>query len=248
MPHPCGYLPDRIASTLFIDPRHPIGPRLFAALMRQGFRRSGDLIYRPHCTNCASCVGVRVAANRFRPTRGQRRTWKKNQDLQVLNCDPVFRPEHFALYRRYQAKRHPGGNMDSPDPKKYMDFLVGQHAHTRFFEFREPAPGIDDTPSAPRPVPGRLLGVAVADLLPDGLSAVYTFYEPDCFARALGVYALLWEIRLAKQLELPWLYLGYWIGESRKMAYKAHYRPLEAYHNGRWTVFNPDGKTGENDT
>jgi arginyl-tRNA--protein-N-Asp/Glu arginylyltransferase len=226
MPHPCGYLPDRMASTLFIDPHQPVSPVLFDELMRRGFRRSGDLIYTPHCAGCQACVPVRIPVAEFTPNRSQRRTWTRNRDLRVCEREPGFDPDQFALYRRYQAGRHQGSTMDDPDAAKYLDFLISRRATTRFFEFRGPDPA--DTAK------DRLLCVAVVDVLGDGLSAVYTFFAPELSARGLGTYAVLWEIEHARRLGLTWLYLGYWIEESPKMAYKANFRPIQAYRNGRW--------------
>ncbi len=224
LPHPCSYLPGRVATSLFIDPRYPLdGPR-YAAYMRAGFRRSGDLVYRPHCRDCGECIPVRVPVARFRPSRSQRRIWQRNRDLRVTACAPVFRTEHFELYLRYQRKRHPGGGMDDPDPQKYMSFLFSRQIETRFYELR---------------LGGCLMGVAVADVLPDALSAMYTFYDPDERRRALGVYAVLWEIEEARRLGLPWVYLGYLIRDCPKMSYKANYRPLEAYLDGRWVLLEP---------
>ena len=220
LPHSCSYLPQRLASTLFMDPQYPISPELYGDFNRHGFRRSGDLIYRPHCRDCTACIPVRIPVNAFEPTRGQKRTWKKNQDLDIRIAEPQFRQDHFDLFLRYQELRHPGSSMGSPNPEKYMRFLVGRQIKTKFVDIR---------------VQERLLGVAVIDLLPDGLSAVYTFFEPELQARGLGVFAVLWEIEYTRQLGLPWLYLGYWIKESPKMAYKMNYRPLEYYQNGRWS-------------
>lgn len=219
LPHVCSYLPERLASTLFMDPHHALTPELYGNFNRHGFRRSGDLIYRPHCQDCGACVSVRVPADRFTPSRGQRRTWAKNSDMVVKVMEPQFVQEHFELFLRYQDVRHPGSSMANPNPDRYLRFLIGRQVKTQFVEFRRE---------------GKLLAVAVIDLLPDGLSAVYTFYEPDLRARGLGVYSILWEIEYTRSLDLAWLYLGYWIKESPKMAYKMNYRPLEAYQGGRW--------------
>lgn len=219
MPHPCSYLPGRTATTLFIDPRYPLDRERYGAFTRLGFRRSGDLIYRPHCRDCTACVPVRIPVARFRPQRGQRRVWQRNRELRVVPVAGAFVQEHFDLYLRYQAQRHPGGGMDDPDPQKYANFLLGRQVDTLFYEMR---------------LANRLLGVAVVDRLSDGLSAVYTFYDPDESTRGLGTFAVLWEVDHARRLGLPWVYLGYWIAESPKMAYKANFRPLEVYRNGRW--------------
>lgn len=220
LPHSCSYIPQRLASTLFMDPQYPINPELYGDFNRHGFRRSGDLIYRPHCRDCTACVPVRIPANDFTPTRGQRRVWRKNADVHMNIVEPQFRQEHFELFLRYQEQRHPGSSMGNPNPEKYMRFLVGRQIKTQFVEMK-----VDD----------KLLGVAVIDLLPDGVSAVYTFYEPNLPARGLGVFAVLWEIEHTRGLGLPWVYLGYWIKDSPKMAYKMNYQPLEFYQNGRWS-------------
>lgn len=219
MPHPCSYLDGRRSTILFVDPQRILAPGDYGAFVRQGFRRSGDLVYRPHCQQCNACVPVRVAVREFKQTRGQRRVWEKNRDIAVIEKPARFEAAHFELYRRYQAGRHPDSGMNDADPQKYLGFLASRQVDTAFFEIRSGE---------------RLLGVAVADLLPDGISAVYTFFEPDEPARGLGVYAVLWEIAEAQRRGLDYLYLGYWIGESPKMSYKINYQPLEAFHAGRW--------------
>jgi arginine-tRNA-protein transferase len=222
MPHPCSYLPERTSTILFVDPRYSSDSAFYGQRVQQGFRRSGDLIYRPYCRGCNACVPVRVPAARFRPDRGQRRVWERNRDLTVRERPPGFDPAQFELYRDYQTLRHPGSSMDDSDPEKYLAFLLSRRVETRFYEFRL---GADDS---------RLLAVAVADRLPDGLSAMYTFFDPRQRSRALGVYAILWEIEQVRRLGLAHLYLGYWIRECPKMSYKNRYRPVEALRNGRW--------------
>ncbi|MDH3514503.1 MAG: arginyltransferase [Gammaproteobacteria bacterium] len=219
MPHACSYLSGRTATSLFLDPRQPLDSRQYAGFMRLGFRRSGDLVYRPHCHDCNACIPVRIPVNRFRPDRAQRRVWKRNQDISVIAQPPVFQQGHFELYQRYQAARHPGGGMDDPDPQKYMNFLGSRNIDSVFYELRHRQ---------------SLLGIAVTDILPDGLSAVYTFFDPDEYHRSLGVYAVLWQVNQAQERQLPWLYLGYWIKECPKMSYKGRYQPLEAFVQGRW--------------
>lgn len=219
MPHPCSYLSGKTATTLFIDPRFPLTDEHYATFMRLGFRRSGDLIYRPHCGDCNACVPVRIPVARFAPTRGQRRVWKKNQDLRITAHPPTYAQEHFDLYVRYQSERHPGGGMDDTDAQKYLNFLVSRRIDTMFYEMR---------------AGNRLVAVVVVDQLSDGLSAVYTFYDPAEARRGLGTFAILWEIEHARRLQLPWVYLGYWIAESRKMSYKMNFQPMEAYRNGHW--------------
>jgi arginyl-tRNA--protein-N-Asp/Glu arginylyltransferase len=219
MPHPCSYLDGRMSTILFVDPQRTLNANEYALFVRQGFRRSGDLVYRPHCQGCSACVPVRIPVREFRASRGQRRVWNRNADLVVLETPARFEPAHFDLYQRYQAGRHPESGMNDADPEKYLGFLTSREIDTAFFELR---------------VGDRLLGVAVADLLPDGLSAVYTFYDPDLPQRGLGVYALMWEIAETARRGLDYLYLGYWIAESPKMSYKIHYRPIEVLDAGQW--------------
>jgi arginyl-tRNA--protein-N-Asp/Glu arginylyltransferase len=226
MPHPCSYLPGRVATSLFVDPRAPLDSDMYASYMRLGFRRSGDLVYRPHCRDCHACIPVRVPVASFVPSRGQRRVLARNHDIKIVTRAPEYNVEHFALYLRYQRQRHPGGGMDDTDPQKYKSFVISRHVHTVFYEMR---------------VASRLVGVAVVDHLPDGLSAVYTFFDPLEKRRGLGVFAVLWQIERARELNLPAVYLGYLIRECQKMAYKENYRPLEAYIDGRWRPLEPSG-------
>lgn len=219
MPHPCSYLAERSSTTLFVDPQRILEPGEYGAFVRQGFRRSGDLVYRPHCAGCNACVAVRIPVRDFLPSRSQRRTWARNYDIEVTEKPARFESAHFELYRRYQAGRHPDSGMNDADPQKYLSFLASRQVETSFFELH---------------LGRRLLGVAVADLLPDGLSAVYTFYDPDLPQRSLGAHAILWEIAETARRGLDYLYLGYWIAESPKMSYKTSYQPLEALRHGHW--------------
>jgi arginine-tRNA-protein transferase len=223
-PHECAYLPGHEAITVFVDPRFPKTPALYGHLARQGFRRSGGDLYRPHCPACRQCVPVRVPVQAFQARRSQRRVWEKNRDLQARECPPLFRQEQFDLYRAYLAGRHRGGGMDNPSPSEYLRFLTAPWADSVFYEFR---------------LGGELLGVAVADCFDDGLSAVYSFFHPAHAQRSLGVYLVLWEIEQARRLGLEYLYLGYWIRDSRKMRYKTDYQPLEYFVEGGWQNERP---------
>lgn len=217
--HPCNYLPGRQASSLIADLRVRITTPIYAALINHGFRRSGDYVYRPHCQACDACVPVRVPVALFQPQRSQKRTWRRNQDLHVRRVECAYHAEHFLLYQRYVRSRHNGTGMAQCGPDHYMEFIGSAGIDTVLYEFRHG---------------DALLAVAVVDQLPQGLSAVYTFFEPDQEARSLGVYAVLWQIYEAQRLGLPWLYLGYWIKDCRKMSYKDQYRPLEMHRNGQW--------------
>lgn len=218
-PHRCSYLPERQAITLFADPNFPKNRQLYTALAGSGFRRSGTHLYIPHCRDCNACISVRVSAAGFRPTRSQKRTWRKNSDLTVRELPAAYDDEHFELYRRYLSHRHADGGMDNPSPEAYMDFLTASWTDTMFYEIRAGQ---------------KLVAVAVTDLMDDGLSAVYTFYDPDETARSPGRFAILYQIERAASLGLDWLYLGYWIRQSDKMRYKSEYRPQQVYINNNW--------------
>lgn len=217
-PHPCSYFPDRTAQTLFADPSLLMTTRIYGHFADRGFRRSGCYVYRPHCPDCNACIPARIPVADFAPTRSQRRTWARNQDLQVEPTG-VMTPEQLALYQRYLEHRHPGSIMNEPETSHPLETLAGRWSDTRFYEFRSPE---------------ALLAVAVVDHLPGALSAVYTFFEPEMPQRGLGVYAVLWEIEHARRLGHDHLYLGYWIRDCRKMAYKTQYRPLDIYVDGHW--------------
>jgi len=218
-PHPCGYLAGREATTVFADPRARKDRALYGSLSAHGFRRSGEQLYRPHCRACEACVPVRVPVDTFRPRRSQRRAWRRNSDLRVCVREAGYVEEHFALYRRLIAARHAGGSMDNPTPREYRDFLFSAWAETLLYEFRYGK---------------RLLCVAVTDRLDDAFSAVYTFFDPRCADRSLGVYAVLWQIEAARSAGLSWLYLGYRVEDSPKMRYKGEYLPQERFLGGRW--------------
>ncbi len=219
-PHPCGYFDDRLAQSLFLDPLSSPGAVVYEALLGQGFRRSGGLVYRPQCRACQACVAVRVPVAEFAPDRSQRRVWKRlSGRVQVLSGGPRFDPEHYRLFRRYVRRRHPGGGMEDMSAGDYLEFLSTTWLRTRFHEFR-----IDQ----------RLLAVAVTDETAHALSAVYTFFDPDREDLSPGVFSILWQIHRALAEGRRWLYLGYWIAHSPKMAYKARYRPLEAWDGSAW--------------
>ncbi len=219
-PHKCGYLPGRSAVTIFVDPRRRPSVATYTMLSQHGFRRSGDHIYRPQCPDCNACVPVRIPVDEFELRRAQRRTLARNADVKLCAKPAEFHAEHYALYERYIRARHAGGSMENPDQDSYLEFLTATWSDTVFYELRTGS---------------RLLGVAVVDHLEDGLSAVYTFYDPDEGRRSLGRLAILKQVELARTLQLRWLYLGYWIGDCRKMAYKTEYWPLECLRRGHWS-------------
>ncbi len=223
-PYGCSYLPNRVARSQVATPSHLIDSSTYGDLVRAGFRRSGMFTYRPYCDSCSECIPVRIAVDHLATNRSQRRAWSRHADLVALQRPLAFREEHYALYQDYQAARHSGGGMDRDNREQYSNFLLQTHVDSRLVEFR---------------ANGALLMVSIIDLLPDGLSSVYTFYDPKMPGASLGTYAILWQAMQCQKLDLPYLYLGYWIRDSRKMAYKANFRPLEGLVQGQWEAMDP---------
>nr|MBF0682364.1 arginyltransferase [Pseudomonas sp.] len=222
-PHACSYLSGEQATTLFLDPSQPMDVQVYAELSEMGFRRSGDHLYRPHCQRCTACIPARIPAEGIRFNRQQRRILKRNSDLTVTDVRPCFSEEYYALYANYIEQRHADGDMYPPSREQFQTFLVRDLPFCRFYEFR---------------LEGRLLALAVTDILPNGLSAVYTFYDPSEEHRSLGRYAILWQVGETLRLGLKAVYLGYWIKNCRKMNYKTEYRPIELLVNQRWITLS----------
>jgi leucyl-tRNA---protein transferase len=217
--HPCSYLHDRQAKTLFLDPREAVSATLYSRLTNFGFRRSGAHLYRPQCGGCSACIPTRLRVADFVPNRSQKRTLKRNEDVRFECVSAAWSPVVFNLYERYIASRHGDGDMYPASEDQFRSFLLSPWA-TTFFVCAWLGP--------------RLVAVAVVDRLEHGLSAVYTFYEPQLHQRSLGTRMILEEIRLAAELRLPYLYLGYWIRDSPKMRYKTSFKPVQLLVNGQW--------------
>jgi arginine-tRNA-protein transferase len=218
--HLCSYLPGREARNLFLDPTAKVTPHLYQHLIDRGFRRSGCYLYQPACPQCTDCISLRIPTARFRPSRSQRRIWKRNLPQYEVNPGPAaFKEAHYQLYQRYLTERHPDGAMVCNSPGQYSQFLTCEWAETRFIEFFKG---------------DRLAAVAVSDLLLDGTSSVYTFFEPALSRDGLGIFALMWQIDYSRGLGLQWVYPGFWIEACDKMRYKSRFRPFEAWTGQQW--------------
>ena len=219
--HACGYWADREARDLVLDPRDPRLPQLYPMALDWGFRRSGDIVYRPSCVGCQACVAVRVPVATFRPDRSQRRCLKRNADVDARIVAPLRTAEHLALYRKYLTTRHRGGGMDDHGAPEFEQFLIGSWNQGRFLELREHGSH-------------RLLAVAVTDLVDGALSAVYTFYDPDEAERGLGTLAVLKQLEWAARDRRAHLYLVYLFACHANMDYKRRFQPLEGFNGRGW--------------
>lgn len=224
-PYTCTYLPEQQARSQVASPGFLVTSDVYSHLILQGFRRSGTFTYRPHCDSCQACVPVRVRVADFAPSRTQLRTWRRHQSLHTTLQGLEDQEEHYKLYQRYQNIRHPSGSMNNDNRTQYQNFLLQSQVNTMQVTFRNN---------------NVLRMVSIIDLLEDGLSAVYTYYDPDVPQASFGVYNVLWQIELCRQLGLEYLYLGYLIKNSEKMGYKKNFQPQQGFKHGKWQVLAPD--------
>ena len=218
--HPCSYLKGESTQSVIAYPSYPLTTAIYAQLITQGFRRSGDEVYAPHCPHCSACIPARLAVARFKPNRSQKRCINKNINTRVIVKPAVFEQAQYDMYLRYQALRHGDGSMAHSSPDDYINFLSSSWCDTKFAEFS---------------INNELAGVAVIDQFDNALSAVYTFFEPKFASASLGAYAILWQIEQAQLQQREFLYLGFWIKACKKMAYKSVYQPLQLLIDNQWT-------------
>jgi len=224
VPHPCSYLDEREASNIVVDPELTLSPSVYGQLLGIGFRRSGCMVYRPACKTCNACQSSRVSVSQFTPSRSQRRAWKKaNGHLSIQIKEAKYDPDQYQLYQRYTSARHADGDMKNSSPEQYLEFLTCHWSNTLFVELYYDR---------------QLMAVAITDQQNDSLSALYTYFDPEMAKLSPGVLSILTQIELARQMELSWLYLGFWIAESPKMAYKAQYKPNQIFINDDWVSMN----------
>lgn len=217
--HPCSYLENRQARTLFVEPGIHLSRHDYTRLSNHGFRRSGPHVYRPHCQGCKACISVRVPTGNYRFSKSQKRIISRNRDLRLQITDPALTDTRYRLYERYISARHSDGDMYPPSEEQFHSFLVKTSQDTRFYDFF-----LGET----------LIAVSVVDRLVHGLSAIYTFYDPDYSQRSLGRYAILSLIQSVQQQQLDYLYLGYWVKGCRKMEYKIQFYPIELLMDNQW--------------
>lgn len=218
-PHACSYLDAEQAQSAFVNPAFTMNNNIYSELINHGFRRSGNEVYRPQCANCQQCIPTRLTVAEFQPNRQQKRCWQKNSLIRAVIKPAAFDANHYAMYLRYQQQRHADGTMVNSSDEDYIHFLSSRWCNTEFVEFF---------------LADQLVALAIVDCVREGLSAVYTFFEPQFSQHSLGVYAVLWQIAEAKKRNLPYLYLGFWIKACKKMQYKSQYSPLQGLVNGKW--------------
>jgi leucyl-tRNA---protein transferase len=224
-PYACGYLPKKLAQSLIATPHHLVDANIYSGLITQGFRRSGKFAYRPHCEQCNACIPARVVLAGFAPNRSQKRAYKQHANLSARVIPLGYHQDHFTLYASYQKARHAepeNFNQDKDEAEQYRQFLCQSNVESLMIEFRDSE--------------NLLKIVSVIDIVNDGVSAVYTFYDTQNTKSSFGTYSIMWQAEWTKMLGLPYLYLGYWISESEKMAYKQAFKPQQKLIDGEWIL------------
>ena len=217
--HPCSYLDKRNSQSAFVHPSFSLNTAIYSQLIEQGFRRSGNEVYTPHCPTCSECIATRLIVNSFTPNRNQKRCIKKNQQTTVIVKPAKFEQAHYDMYMRYQKHKHKDGDMADSSKDDYINFLASSWCNTLFVEFS---------------INKELAAVAIVDLLDNALSAVYTFFEPRFSQYSLGTYAVLWQQNHAQKLELEHVYMGFWVENCRKMSYKIQFQPMQGFIANEW--------------
>jgi len=229
-PYKCGYLPNKLAQSLIASPQHLIDANIYSGLITQGFRRSGKFAYRPHCENCRACIAVRLILSEFNPSRSQKRAYKQHSDLTAQIFPLHFNQQHFELYESYQSLRHLDETASETsatakdEAEQYRQFLCQSNVESLMIEFKD--------------ANNQVKIVSVVDIVKDGISAVYTFYDAAEAKASFGTYSIMWLAEWTKNLNLPYLYLGYWIKDSQKMAYKQQFKPQQKLIDGEWANHN----------
>ncbi len=237
-PQPCPYLDGRFERKLFTALQGENAKRLNDALSKQGFRRSQNVLYRPSCAECTACLSARIRVADFAPNKSQRRTLKRNEGLRRDATSPWATEDQFALFRRYLDSRHADGGMADMDIFEFAAMIEETPVKSRVIEYASRGDGGRG--------PRELTAVCLTDVLDDGLSMVYSFYDPALVAHSLGTYIILDHVEIARSMGLPYVYLGYWVPGSRKMGYKANFAALEIYKGGAWQdIGNPEDHSGE---
>ena len=230
-PLPCPYVAGRIERKVVTEITGPDADALHDRLSRAGFRRSHNIAYAPVCPSCSACVPIRIDVRQFEPDRSLRRVARSNDGIEGFEVPARATAEQFSLFQRYQSARHGEGDMATMSFYDYRAMIEDTPIETMVIEFRDQE--------------DKLVGACLADRLSDGLSAVYSFFAPELAKQSLGSYTILWLIDRARMMSLPYVYLGYWVPESRKMAYKARFRPSEILSGGSWRPLTDNDLTDE---
>ena len=232
-PYKCGYLPNKLAQSLIAAPHHLVDTNIYSGLIQQGFRRSGKFAYRPYCENCKACIAIRLILDNFAPSRSQKRAYKQHANLTARILPLGYQQQHFELYTSYQALRHADEELSQQaeahrtaeiqtEADQYRQFLCKSNVESLMIEFSD--------------ADGAVKIVSVIDVVSDGISAVYTFYDALVAKASFGTYSIMWLAEWTQMLGLPFLYLGYWIEASQKMSYKQHFKPQQKLIEGEWVL------------